>query len=126
MNVEVTIKGGERAMKTLAAAGGPKLTAALRAGYAGAARVIRDKAKQTTAFTDDTGKARRSWRISSRSRPFNHAKVTSVPFYTRFLELKPLNLGYFAEAAETTEAEQLSAVRKALARHIRKLRSAPK
>ena len=77
----VSVKSA-RALRALEAAGGSRLSNALRAGYAGAARVIRDKAKETTAFTDRSGTLRRSWRVSQNSRPFNHAKVVNTAYYS--------------------------------------------
>ena len=115
-----------RAMLALDRAGGDALTTALRMGYASAARVIRDKAKLTTAFSDKTGTARRSWRISQNRKPFNHAKVVNTAFYSMFLERAPLNSGFLSRAAEATAPEQIEAVRKAVRRHLEKLRAAPK
>ena len=115
-----------RAMLALERAGGRRLTNALRSGYATAARIIRDKAKVTTAFKDKTGTVRRSWKISQNARPYNHAKVSNTAFYAMFLELEPLNRGFMWRAAETTEAEQITAVQKAVSRHLARLRAGPK
>ena len=112
-----------RAMVALDRVGGDALTTALRMGYASAARVIRDKAKLTTAFKDRTGTARRSWRISQNRKPFNHAKVANKAFYAMFLERAPLNSGFLTRAAETTGPEQLNAVHKAVLRHLKRLKS---
>lgn len=109
-------------MRALDRAGGDRLTTALRMGYAAAARVVRDRAKQTTAFSDRTGTARKSWRISQSRKPFNHAKVVNTAFYAMFLERAPLNSGFLTDAAEATGPEQLTAVRKAVLRHLVKLR----
>ena len=114
-----------RALRSLDKAGGTRLTAALRAGYASAARIIRDRAKVTTAFSDRTGTARKSWRISQNQRPYNHAKVVNTSFYALFLERKPLDSGFMTKAAESTGPEQLGAVKKAVLRHLEKLRSKP-
>ena len=123
------------ALRALDRAGGDRLTRALRMGYAAAARVVRDRAKQTTAFKDRTGTARKSWRVSQSSRPFNHAKVVNTATtmvngrafpYALFLERKPLESGFMERAARATGKEQLDAVRKAVLRHLRKLRTAPK
>lgn len=115
-----------RAMLALDRVGGDALTTALRMGYAAAARVVRDKAKVTTAFSDRSGTARRSWRISQSRQPFNHAKVVNTAFYSMFLERAPLNSGFLTRAAESTTPEQINAVRKAVVRHLEKLRAAPK
>ena len=114
-----------KAMLALDRAGGTRLSAALRAGYAGAARIIRDRAKMTTAFKDRTGTARRSWRISQNSRPFNHAKVINTSFYAMFLERAPLRSEFLTDAAESTGKEQLGEVQKAVLRHLKRLRSRP-
>lgn len=107
-------------------AGGEELTTALRRGYAAAARVVRDRAKQTTAFKDRSGEARRSWRVSQARKPFNHAKVVNTVFYAMFLERAPLNSGFLTDAAEATAPEQLIAVRTAVTRHLRRLRASAK
>ena len=110
-------------MRALDRAGGDRLTTALRMGYAAAARVIRDRAKQTTAFRDQSGTARRSWRVSQSRKPFNHAKVVNTAFYSLFLERAPLNSGFLTRAAQATGREQLDAVGKAVRRHLAKLRA---
>lgn len=115
-----------RAMVALDRVGGDALTTALRMGYASAARVIRDRAKLTTAFKDRTGLARRSWRISQNRKPFNHAKVVNTAYYAMFLERAPLRLEFLTDAAFYTQTEQLDAVKKAVRRHLAKLRRAPK
>ena len=114
-----------RAMRALDKAGGTRLTTALRSGYAGAARIIRDKAKVTAAFTDRTGTARKSWKVTQRARPFNHAKLSNTAFYTMFLEGKPLDSGFLSKAARSTGPEQLKAVRAAVLKHLLKLRAGP-
>lgn len=115
-----------RAMVALDRVGGDALTTALRMGYASAARVIRDRAKLTTAFKDRTGTARRSWRISQNRKPFNHAKVVNTSYYAMFLERAPLRSEFLTDAAFYTGPEQLDAVKKAVRRHLAKLRAAPK
>ena len=105
-------------MLALDKAGGSKLTTALRMGYAGAARVIRDKAKVTTAFKDRTGLARRSWKVTQNRKPYNHAKVHNTAFYSLFLENRT---HFLTRAAEATGREQMDAVHKAVLRHLRKL-----
>ena len=112
-----------QAMLALDKAGGTKLTAALRAGYSSAARVIRDKAKLTTAFKDRTGTARRSWKVSQRASPFNHAKLSNTAFYTMFIEGEPMNTGFLERAAHSTGGEQLKVVKKAVLRHLERLRA---
>ena len=107
-----------RAMLALDRAGGSRLTTALRMGYAGAARAIRDKAKVTTAFKDRTGVARRSWKVTQNRKPFNHAKIHNTAFYSLFLEKQT---GFLTRAAEATGREQMDAVHKAVMRHLRKL-----
>ena len=107
-----------RAMLALDRAGGSRLTTALRMGYAGAARVIRDKAKLTTAFKDRTGVARRAWKVTQNRKPYNHAKVHNTAFYSLFLEK---HTGFLTRAAEATGPEQMDAVHKAVLRHLRKL-----
>ena len=107
-----------RAMLALDRAGGPTLTTALRMGYAGAARVIRDKAKLTTAFKDRTGVARRAWKVTQNRKPYNHAKVVNTAFYSLFLENQTR---FLTRAAEATGPEQMDAVHKAILRHLRKL-----
>lgn len=111
-----------KVMAALDKASGDALTTALRMGYASAARIVRDRAKQTLAFTDRTGTARKSWRISQNRLPFNHAKVVNTAFYSMFLERKPLNSGFMSRAAEATGPEQLAAVKKAVRKHLLKLR----
>ena len=117
------------ALKALDRAGGKYLTNALRAGYAGAARVIRDKAKVTTAFQSRTGLAKGSWRISQNRNPFNHAKVINTALspqgrpYPLFLEREPHNTKFMEKAARATGTEQLNAVGKAVRRHLARLRS---
>ena len=115
-----------KAMVALDRAGGDALTTALRMGYAAAARVVRDRAKLTTAFKDRTGTARKSWRVSQNRKPFNHAKVVNTAYYAMFLERAPANTGFLTKAAESTGPEQLDAVRKAVRRHLAKLRAMPK
>ena len=114
-------------LRALDKAGGTKLTAALRAGYTAAAREVRDKARVTTAFKSRTGTAKlRSWKVSSRARPFNHAKLSNTAFYSMFLEGKPLESGFLERAARSTNREQMNAVAKAVRRHLAKLRGLPK
>lgn len=105
-------------MLALDRAGGAKLTTALRMGYAGAARAIRDRAKTTVAFKDRTGAARRTWKITQNRKPYNHAKVVNPVFYSLFLERQT---GFLSKAAEATGPEQLDAVHRAVLRHLRKL-----
>ena len=114
------------AMKALDNAGGRKLTNALRAGYAAAARVVRDRAKATRAFKDRTGTTRKSWKVSQSSRPYNHAKLRNTAPYSRWLEKEPRNLAFIEKAARATGTEQLNAVGKAVRRHLAKLRAASK
>ena len=117
------------AMKALNEAGSRKLTNALRAGYASAARIIRDKAKETTAFKDRTGLTRRSWKITQSRIPYNHAKVINTATnakgtpYPLFLEKKPLESSFMERAARSTGTEQLNAVGKAVRRHLARLRA---
>ena len=115
-----------RALIALDRAGGTRLTTALRAGYAAAARVIMAKAKQTTAFSDRTGETRRGFKVSQHRTPFNHAKLKNTALQSLFLERKPLNYGFMARAAKSTEPEQMEAVRKAVARHLQRLRNGVK
>ena len=115
-----------RAMKALDRASGHRLTNALRAGYAGAARVIRDRAKVTTAWSDKSGHTRKAWRISQNRKPYNHAKVVNTSAYALFLERAPLESGFMERAARATDKEQLGAVRKAVLRHLLRLRAAQK
>ena len=126
MRMGIKTRGSKRVMRALERAGGNELSKALRSGYAKAARIIRDEAKLSSEFKDDTGRLRKSWKISSRLKPYPHAKVTNTVFYSIFLERSPLFLGFFEKAAEATKRDQLKAVRTALARHMRKLRSASK
>ena len=120
------------AMKALDNAGGRKLTNALRAGYAKAARVIRDKARVTTAFRSRTGLAKKSWKISQSRIPFNHAKVSNTAHsprgrpYPRFLEGKPHETRFMEKAARSTGTEQLNAVGIAVRRHLARLRAQSK
>ena len=109
-------------MLALDRAKGQELTTALRRGYAAAARLVRDRAKQTSAFTDRTGEARRSWRVSQARKPFNHAKAANTVFYAMFLERAPLNSGYLTDAAEAVAPECVDVVGKALRRHLARLR----
>ena len=114
------------ALKALDRAGGTRLSNALRIGYAAAARVIRDRAKETTQFKDKTGLTRKSWKVSQKSRPFNHAKLTNTSPHAVYLEMKPFEAGFMERAARSTGPEQVKAVRKALARHLKKVRAGPK
>ena len=128
MKVGVSIKS-DRAIRALEKAGGDRLSKALLAGYRGAARVIRDKAKMTTAFTDRTGAARKSWKITASRKRFLHAKLTNYALsprgapYVLFLEREPLDAEFIVRAVETTESEQVKQVRSALRKHLLALRS---
>ena len=112
----------KRALNALDRAGGNRLTAALLDGYAEAARIIRDQAKATTAFSDRTGAARRSFKVSRHRTRFLHAKLTNTTVHSLFLERKPLASEFMSGAGASTGPEQLAAVRKAVARHLQSLR----
>ena len=117
----------KKALLALDKAGGPELTTALRRGYAAAGRAIRDKAKTTTAFRSRTGTAKlKSWRVAQLRKPYNHARIANLAFYSLFLEGAPLEYGFLEDAAEATSSEQLDAVSKAVIGHLRRLQSPSK
>ena len=122
MKVRTSIRSA-RALRALDRAGGQFLTKALRSGYTAAARLIRDKARETAAFTDRTGTARKSWKVTGAARRFNHAKVINTAFHSRFLEGAPLESEFLTKAARATGPEQVKAVRKAVLKHLLALRA---